>query len=94
MVAMSGKGQYPSITSSDVGEIEIPLPPLEIQQQIVAEIDSYQKEIQDLKEEIKKKEAQIAAKINSVWGVSTTNTTQPKPYSTPETELSVAAEEG
>ena len=35
MVLMSDKGQYPSITASDLGEIEIPLPPLDIQQQIV-----------------------------------------------------------
>ncbi len=43
MVAMSGKGAYPSINSSDVETIQIPLPPLEVQHQIVAEIEGYQK---------------------------------------------------
>jgi type I restriction enzyme M protein len=49
MVKMSGKGQYPSITSSDIAEIEIPLPPLEIQEQIVKEIEGYQKIIDGAK---------------------------------------------
>ena len=43
MVGMSGKGSYPSINSSDVETIQIPLPPLEVQNQIVAEIEGYQK---------------------------------------------------
>ena len=43
MVRMSGKGAYPSINSSDVETIQIPLPLLEIQHQIVAEIEGYQK---------------------------------------------------
>lgn len=50
MVAMSGKGQYPSVTASDIAEIETPLPPLEIQQQIVAEIEGYQKIIDEAKQ--------------------------------------------
>lgn len=43
MIGMSGKGAYPSINSSDVEMLQIPLPPLEVQQQIVAEIEDYQK---------------------------------------------------
>lgn len=43
MVGMSGKGAYPSINSSDVETIQIPLPPLEVQHQIVTEIEGYQK---------------------------------------------------
>ncbi len=49
MVLMSDKGQYPSITANDVAEIEIPLPPLEIQEQIVKEIEGYQKIIDGAK---------------------------------------------
>ncbi|MCU0763369.1 MAG: restriction endonuclease subunit S, partial [Hydrogenophaga sp.] len=45
MIGMSGKGAYPSINSSDVEMLQIPLPPLEVQQQIVAEIEGYQKVI-------------------------------------------------
>ncbi len=65
MIAMSGKGQYPSITSSDVGEIEIPLPPLEIQQQIVSEIDSYQKIVDGAKQVVNNYKPSIT--INPNW---------------------------
>lgn len=43
MIGMSGKGAYPSINQSDVERIQIPLPPLDTQKEIVAEIESYQK---------------------------------------------------
>jgi type I restriction enzyme M protein len=43
MVSMMGKGSYPSINQSDVSSLKIPLPPLSVQEEIVAEIDSYQK---------------------------------------------------
>ncbi|MFZ5532947.1 MAG: N-6 DNA methylase [Pseudomonadota bacterium] len=36
---------YPSLRLAEIGNIEIPLPPLEVQQEIVAEIESYQKVI-------------------------------------------------
>ena len=36
---------YPSLRLSDIGNIEIPLPPLEVQKEIVAEIEGYQKVI-------------------------------------------------
>jgi type I restriction enzyme M protein len=42
MIGMSGKGAYPSINSADVGTIQVPLPPLEVQQQIVVQIEGYQ----------------------------------------------------
>jgi type I restriction enzyme M protein len=45
MIGMAGKGAYPSINQSDVESIQIPLPPLEVQKEIVAEIDGYQKVI-------------------------------------------------
>ena len=38
-----GRGNYPSINSSDIKEIKIPLPPIEVQQQIVDELEGYQK---------------------------------------------------
>lgn len=43
MVGMMGKGAYPSINQKDVESIQIPLPPLEVQKEIVAEIEGYQK---------------------------------------------------
>ncbi|HUY33544.1 MAG TPA: N-6 DNA methylase [Pirellulales bacterium] len=45
MVGRMGKGAYPSITQSDVEEIEIPLPPLAVQERLVAELDGYRKVI-------------------------------------------------
>ena len=45
MVRMMGKGSYPSINHSDVASIVIPLPPLEVQKEFVATIESYQKVI-------------------------------------------------
>jgi restriction endonuclease S subunit len=43
MISMMGKGAYPSINQSDVASIKIPLPPLEVQHEIVAEIEGYQR---------------------------------------------------
>ena len=45
MVGMMGKGAYPSINQSDVMAIRIPLPPLEVQREVVAEIESCQRVI-------------------------------------------------
>ena len=45
MVGMAGKGAYPSINQTDVESLQIPLPPLEVQKEIVAEIEGYQKVI-------------------------------------------------
>ncbi len=53
----------------ELKELEIPLPPLEIQEEIVKEIEGYQKEIEDLKELIKLKEKSISDKVNEVWGI-------------------------
>ena len=40
-----GRGSYPSINQANVASIQIPLPPLEVQKEIVAEIEGYQKVI-------------------------------------------------
>jgi type I restriction enzyme M protein len=45
MIGMAGKGSYPSINQTDVESLQIPLPPLEVQKEIVAEIEGYQKVI-------------------------------------------------
>lgn len=49
MISMMGKGAYPSINQSDVSSLKIPLPPLPIQEEIVAEIEDYQKIIDGAK---------------------------------------------
>ena len=45
MIGMAGKGAYPSINQTDVESLQIPLPPLEVQKEIVAEIEGYQRVI-------------------------------------------------
>lgn len=49
-------------------EKTIPLPPLEIQEQIVAEIEEQEEKIEEYRNNIKDCEQKINAKINEVWG--------------------------
>jgi type I restriction enzyme M protein len=53
----------------ELKDLEIPLPPLEIQEQIVKEIQDYQNEINLLEQQIINKKQEIKEKINEVWGV-------------------------
>lgn len=53
---------------SQYSKIKIPLPPLEVQEQIVAEIEAEQKVVNANKELIEKMEKKIKAKISEVWG--------------------------
>lgn len=62
-------GTFKEISKSAFAELEIPLPPLEIQEQIVKEIEGYQNEINSLEQQIKIKKQEIKDKINKVWGV-------------------------
>ena len=45
MISLMGRGSYPSINQANVASIQIPLPPLDVQKEIVAEIEGYQKVI-------------------------------------------------
>lgn len=49
MISMMGRGAYPSINQTDVASLQIPLPPLSIQEEIVAEIEGWQKIIDGAK---------------------------------------------
>ena len=71
-VALSGGGGQPNISQQIIKDFEIPLPPLSIQQQIVAEIEGYQEEITNYKLRITEKQNQIKSVINKVWGVNET----------------------
>ncbi len=53
---------------SQYSKIKIPLPPLEIQKQIVVKIENYQKEIGASRKLIELYEAKIKSKIAEVWG--------------------------
>lgn len=39
MIAKMGKGQYPSINETDIKTLRIPVPPIPVQEQIVAECE-------------------------------------------------------
>jgi type I restriction enzyme M protein len=55
----------PNLSSKQISELEIPLPPLEIQQQIVAEIEGYQKIIDGAKQVVNNYKPTIT--INPDW---------------------------
>jgi len=55
----------------ELKRIKIPLPPLEVQEQIVAELDSYQKIIDGARNSITLFEQKIKDKISDVWGEKT-----------------------
>ncbi len=62
------RGGQPSISQSTVYDLSIPLPPLEIQKEIVLKIEEEQKLVDSNKRLIEIYEAKIKSKINEVWG--------------------------
>jgi type I restriction enzyme M protein len=49
------RGQaQPHVYSEDLAKLEIPLPPLKVQQQIVSEIEKIEKEVEVLEQELAK----------------------------------------
>jgi type I restriction-modification system DNA methylase subunit/very-short-patch-repair endonuclease len=58
---------YPAITENQLFDLEIPLPPLEEQRRIVAEIEGYQNEIARLESEIVANRERIQTTIDAVW---------------------------
>ena len=60
---------YPSLRLKEIGNIKIPLPPLKVQREIVAEIEGYQKVIDKAQAEIEKYERKIQAAIRREWGM-------------------------
>ncbi|MBW8465802.1 N-6 DNA methylase [Acidovorax sp.] len=63
--AMTGTGGLQRVPKNIIEEFQIPLPPLEVQHQIVAEIDGYQKVIDGARQVIEHYEPHIA--IDPVW---------------------------
>jgi type I restriction enzyme M protein len=64
-VALSGGGGQPNISQQIIKDFEIPLPPLEIQEQIVTEIEGYQKIIDGAKMVVENYKPTI--RINPEW---------------------------
>ena len=56
------------ISSKQIKSIEIPLPSLEIQKEIVEELEQYQKEIEKSKLKIEQLNNSIEDRINKIWG--------------------------
>jgi type I restriction enzyme M protein len=69
MISKSDKGQYPSITSSDVAELQIYIPSLLEQQTIVNAIKEELQLVNANKRLIEIFEQKIKTKIGEVWGV-------------------------
>jgi type I restriction enzyme M protein len=69
MISKSDKGQYPSVTASDVKELEIYLPTIEEQKSIVQNLEEEQQLVASNKQLINIFEQKIKDKINEVWGV-------------------------
>jgi type I restriction enzyme M protein len=57
-----------NLSSKWVGDYQIPLPPLEIQREIVAEIEGYQNEIKRLESAIQDERTKIQTSIYRIWG--------------------------
>ena len=62
-----------SIKVADLKTIEIPLPPLDVQEEIVAEIEKEENAIEECKKLIALHQENINTKIQSIWGDSCEN---------------------
>jgi len=68
MVAVMGKGQYPSINETDISNFKIPLPPLDIQQKIVEECEAIDNQREQAQSLIAQLENNISSIIQNVSG--------------------------
>jgi type I restriction enzyme M protein len=68
MQAWATGGTFAEISKSKFCELEIPLPPLDVQKEIVREIDGYQIEINRLKSAIADERNKISVTLARVWG--------------------------
>ena len=65
---MTGTGGLQRLTKDYASKFKIPLPPLEVQKQIVAEIEAEQRAVDECKKLIGIHEQKIRDKIGEVWG--------------------------
>ena len=68
MQAWATGGTFAEISKSKFCELQIPLPPLEVQKEIVAKIEGYQSEIARLKNAIVDEETRIQEALARIWG--------------------------
>ena len=67
ILSNSKTGTLTNINAKQYSSFQFPLPPLEIQKEIVAEIDAYQKVIKGKHKEINQLEGKIQETISKVW---------------------------
>ena len=68
IVSNSKTGTLTNINAKQYSSFRLPLPPLEVQREIVAEIEGYQKVIDGARDQIGRFEGKIQAAIGRVWG--------------------------
>jgi type I restriction enzyme M protein len=68
MTILASGGTFKEISKTNISQLRIPLPPLKIQKQIVAQIEEEQKLVEANKKLIEIFEEKIKAKIAEVWG--------------------------
>jgi restriction endonuclease S subunit len=73
---MTGTGGLQRVPRGYVEDFQIPLPPLEVQKEIVAEIKDYQNEISRLQSAIEGEKKKIQATLAIVWGKEKALTTE------------------
>ena len=56
-----------SISQAKINSLLIPLPPIEVQKEIVAEIEGYQKIVEKHQEQIESNEQKIKQLIKKIW---------------------------
>ena len=64
---IASKSNPPSISASNLFEIKIPLPPLEMQKKIVSEIEVLEKQLQKVVEEIEKLKIEVSNSLSTLY---------------------------
>ncbi len=59
---------FASINKAQIENIQIPLPPLEVQREIMAEIEGYQQAIDGHRQQVRDLEDKIRSTVSRVWG--------------------------
>jgi restriction endonuclease S subunit len=68
IIKMTGTGGLQRLPVQFIQDFEIPLPPLEVQQEIVANIEAERKAVDGCRELSAKHEAKIKKVVDGVWG--------------------------
>lgn len=67
LLALASGGTFKEVSKSNFLTLEIPLPPLDIQEQIVKKVKESQQTIHDLQSQIISEQKKISDTLNSVW---------------------------